>query len=68
MGKLLTLQHIKIMQIYVDADECPKVIKEVLFRAAERLQIPLTLVAAGDLVITADLQSARLSGVCEAAV
>ena len=33
------------MQIYVDADACPKVIKEVLFRAAERLQIGLTLVA-----------------------
>lgn len=33
------------MQIYVDADACPKVIKEVLFRAAERLHIPLTLVA-----------------------
>lgn len=33
------------MQILVDADACPKVIKEVLFRAAERLQIPLTLVA-----------------------
>lgn len=33
------------MQIYVDADACPKVIKEVLFRAAERLQIALTLVA-----------------------
>lgn len=33
------------MQIYVDADACPKVIKEVLFRAAERLQISLTLVA-----------------------
>ncbi len=33
------------MQIYVDADACPKVIKKVLFRAAERLQIALTLVA-----------------------
>jgi uncharacterized protein YaiI (UPF0178 family) len=33
------------MQIYVDADASPKVIKEVLFRAAERLQISLTLVA-----------------------
>ena len=33
------------MNIYVDADACPKVIKEVLFRAAERLQLPLTLVA-----------------------
>lgn len=33
------------MQIYVDADACPKVIKEILFRAAERRQIALTLVA-----------------------
>lgn len=33
------------MQIWVDADACPKVIKEILFRAAERRQISLTLVA-----------------------
>ena len=33
------------MQIWVDADACPGVIKEILFRAAERLQIPMTLVA-----------------------
>lgn len=33
------------MQIWVDADACPKVIKEILFRAAERQQILLTLVA-----------------------
>lgn len=33
------------MRIWVDADACPKVIKEILFRAAERRQIPLTLVA-----------------------
>lgn len=33
------------MQIYVDADACPKVIKEILFRAADKRQIPLTLVA-----------------------
>jgi len=33
------------MQIWVDADACPKVIKEILFRAAERLEIRLTLVA-----------------------
>lgn len=33
------------MQILVDADACPKVIKEILFRAAERQQIQLTLVA-----------------------
>ncbi|MCK4587557.1 MAG: YaiI/YqxD family protein [Gammaproteobacteria bacterium] len=33
------------MKIWVDADACPKVIKEVLFRAAEREQVLLTLVA-----------------------
>ena len=33
------------MQILVDADACPKVIKEILFRAADRLHIQLTLVA-----------------------
>ncbi|WP_286237216.1 YaiI/YqxD family protein [Neptuniibacter halophilus] len=33
------------MHIWVDADACPKVIKEILFRAAERKQVPLTLVA-----------------------
>ena len=33
------------MHIWVDADACPVVIKEILFRAAERLKLPLTLVA-----------------------
>lgn len=33
------------MQIWVDADACPQVIKEILFRAAERTQISTTLVA-----------------------
>ncbi len=33
------------MQIWVDADACPAVIKEILFRAAERRQIFVTLVA-----------------------
>ncbi|MEK6748504.1 MAG: YaiI/YqxD family protein [Pseudomonadota bacterium] len=33
------------MQIWVDADACPKAIKEVLFRAAERTKTPLILVA-----------------------
>ena len=32
-------------QIWVDADACPKVIKDILFRAAERSRIRLTLVA-----------------------
>ena len=33
------------MHIWVDADACPKAIKQVLFKAAERLAVPLTLVA-----------------------
>ncbi|HTH94538.1 MAG TPA: YaiI/YqxD family protein [Rhodocyclaceae bacterium] len=33
------------MHIWVDADACPGVIKEILFRAAERKQVMLTLVA-----------------------
>jgi len=33
------------MRIWVDADACPRVIKEILYRAAERAQVPLTLVA-----------------------
>ena len=32
-------------QIWVDADACPKVIKEILFRAADRVGVQLTLVA-----------------------
>jgi uncharacterized protein YaiI (UPF0178 family) len=33
------------MQIWVDADACPNVIKEILFRVAERLEMPVTLIA-----------------------
>lgn len=33
------------MHIWVDADACPKVIKEILYRVAEKRKIPLTLVA-----------------------
>ncbi|MEE8301241.1 MAG: YaiI/YqxD family protein [Candidatus Tectomicrobia bacterium] len=33
------------MKIWVDADACPVVIKEILFKAAERTGIQLTLVA-----------------------
>jgi uncharacterized protein YaiI (UPF0178 family) len=33
------------MHIWVDADACPKVIKDILFRAAQRVELPLTLVA-----------------------
>ena len=33
------------MHIWVDADACPAVIKDILFRAAERAQVPVTLVS-----------------------
>ncbi len=33
------------MHIWVDADACPKVVREILFRAAERTGVALTLVA-----------------------
>lgn len=33
------------MQIWVDADACPKPVKEILFRAAVRANVPLVLVA-----------------------
>lgn len=33
------------MKIWVDADACPVVIKEILFRAAERTGVQVTLVA-----------------------
>ncbi len=31
--------------VWVDADACPKVIREILYRAANRLELPLILVA-----------------------
>ncbi|MDA8127051.1 MAG: YaiI/YqxD family protein [Deltaproteobacteria bacterium] len=33
------------MRIYVDADAFPNVLKDILFRAAERMQVPLVFVA-----------------------
>jgi len=33
------------MHIWVDADACPRVIKEILFRAADRVAVPVILVA-----------------------
>lgn len=37
------------MKIWIDADACPRVIKEIVFRASERLQLPVCLVANMDL-------------------
>ena len=33
------------MRIWIDGDACPVAIKEIVFRAANRLKIPLTVVA-----------------------
>ncbi|HWS02781.1 MAG TPA: DUF188 domain-containing protein, partial [Gammaproteobacteria bacterium] len=33
------------MKIWVDADACPGVIKDILYRAADRAQVRLTLIA-----------------------
>ena len=33
------------MKILVDADACPRAVKEILFRAVQRLKIPTTLIA-----------------------
>ena len=33
------------MTIWIDADACPRIIKEIVFRASERLQVPVRLVA-----------------------
>jgi uncharacterized protein YaiI (UPF0178 family) len=34
-----------LMKIWVDADACPGVIKEILFKASRRTRVPMTLVA-----------------------
>ncbi|SFN09122.1 hypothetical protein SAMN05216516_102321 [Izhakiella capsodis] len=41
------------MFIWVDADACPKVIKEVLYRAADREQVVVTFVANQPLTVPA---------------
>ena len=37
--------HGRSMKIWIDADACPNVIKDILFRAADKRQLPLILVA-----------------------
>lgn len=46
------------MRIWVDADACPKVIKDILFRVAEREGIYMTLVANQPLIVP------RLKNIC----
>jgi len=40
-----TLFDRKAMQVLVDADACPVVVKDILFRAARRTEVCVTLVA-----------------------
>lgn len=51
------------MQIWVDADACPKVVKEILFRVADRAKVQVTLVANQSLVTppSAFVKSIRVS-------
>lgn len=35
----------RTLKIWIDADACPRVIKEILFRASARLHVPVILVA-----------------------
>ncbi|HBA88483.1 MAG TPA: YaiI/YqxD family protein [Geobacter sp.] len=37
------------MKIWIDADACPRVIKDIIFRASERLKVEACLVANSDL-------------------
>jgi len=37
------------LKIWIDADACPRVIKDMIFRASERLKVPVCLVANNDL-------------------
>jgi uncharacterized protein YaiI (UPF0178 family) len=39
------MQENRSMQIWIDADACPGEIKELLYRAAQRVKVKLTLVA-----------------------
>jgi len=41
----MTDSKLKTVKIWVDADACPKVIKEVIFKTSFRLKIPTCLVA-----------------------
>lgn len=57
------------MKIWIDADACPRVIKEIVFRASKRVQIPVCLVANTDLARshTALISSVRVAGDDDAA-
>jgi uncharacterized protein YaiI (UPF0178 family) len=39
----------QLVKIWIDADACPRVIKDMIYRASERLKVPVCLVANNDL-------------------
>jgi uncharacterized protein len=45
MPSIIIIKSKFAMHIWVDADACPNIIKDILYRAATRVQLPLTLVA-----------------------
>ncbi len=47
-------------QIWVDADSCPRVVRDILFRAAERTGINITLVANQPLALPPRLANLRM--------
>ena len=44
-GAAQPIKRVTIMKIWVDGDACPKPIKEILFRLADRVQITVVFVA-----------------------
>lgn len=42
---VVTSKPNRAMKLWIDADACPRVIKEIVFRASERLGLPVVLVA-----------------------
>ena len=67
------------MKIWVDADACPKAVKEILYRVAERTEISVTLVANSPLRLPdspflqllqvgsgADIADDEIANLCEA--
>ncbi|MEC7118561.1 MAG: YaiI/YqxD family protein [Pseudomonadota bacterium] len=46
-------QNTALFQIWIDADACPRVLRELIFRASDRHQLPVTFVANQPVGITA---------------
>ena len=57
------------MRLYVDADACPRPIKEILFRAVARVQVPMVMVSNLNLQVppAANIQVVDVAGGPDAA-